>query len=493
MGYDLNKWALKEDHPSLTARTRQVLAAICMVAHDEHGEFWMRPNQFIAEYLPGMSYGAYRNHLMVLVRNNFLIKIEQGGGRTTHGRGKTTRYRVNSPVVKTAQPAQGVLPDISKSAEALPPKPEAKVSQETDTASEVYDHVDQLLNSGVSPEEMLTILKVISETFSRTRNLSESHADELPSDLNQSGNLTGSVVPTTELGQDLTGSSASEENPSDNLTGLDEETRQVKPYPVRNSDRINRNMSGILTEPPIHEEKSNDVNLHAAAAINQSDSTEQVPDFFEVLVSALEQAGHAGIRAAQFEHLRQLMPLYAEATGGVLPDRDTAHYIVGRLMASKGVRNVVGYTLSITEDVLRTGEGYVEPAPAPSAYQPSVETRPESTPDWELLHLAHLEQIAPAQEIWTLAREELRCDVSRPAFETWLAETIGWAYADGRFVIGTPSGFVSEMLANRLHPLIERALRDITGAEVAFAFAVVPPDGIACELCSSQDLQSAAS
>ena len=71
MGYELQRWALTEQHPCLTPRTRLVLAAICMVSHDDHGEFWMRGKRLISEHLPDMSYSSYKNHLGVLVRTSY--------------------------------------------------------------------------------------------------------------------------------------------------------------------------------------------------------------------------------------------------------------------------------------------------------------------------------------------------------------------------------------------------------------------------------------
>ncbi|MDE2686474.1 MAG: hypothetical protein OXI16_03105 [Chloroflexota bacterium] len=129
MGYELSRWAQTLEHPCLTPRTRQVLNAICLVAHDDHGEFWMRGKRLIEEYLPDMSYGGYRNCLGRLVRSGILIKIEHGGGRTSSGRGTTTRYRVNSPVVRNPHPAQGVLPEITKAPDAQARIPETEAQQ----------------------------------------------------------------------------------------------------------------------------------------------------------------------------------------------------------------------------------------------------------------------------------------------------------------------------------------------------------------------------
>ena len=107
MGYKLTRWAHTIDHPCLTNRTRQVLVNMCMVSYDAHSEFGMRGREFICDYLPDMSYGAYRNHLSALVRIGVLTKVQHGGGPTTNGGGSVTCYRINSPWVwsETAESA----------------------------------------------------------------------------------------------------------------------------------------------------------------------------------------------------------------------------------------------------------------------------------------------------------------------------------------------------------------------------------------------------
>ena len=129
MGYELSRWAKDLDHPCLTLRTRQVLVAICLIALDEHGEFWMRGKRLIAEHFPDMSYGTYRNCIGRLVKGGLLIKTAHGGGPTAHGRGTGNQYRVNSPVVQNPHPSQAVLPDIVKSPEASPPPPAVDVNR----------------------------------------------------------------------------------------------------------------------------------------------------------------------------------------------------------------------------------------------------------------------------------------------------------------------------------------------------------------------------
>ena len=222
MGYDLSHWAQTVEHPCLTPRTRQVLNAICMVAHDEHGEFWMRATRLITEYLPDMSYGGYRNCVSRLVTNGLLIKTEQGGGRTSNGRGTTTRYRVNSPVVRNPYPEQGVLPEITKSPEAQPPTLEASNESHTTSAVDVYQRVEDLLAAGVTPDQMLAIMKVVEDTMTGSRDVSDS-----PQNLIHSGGET-----CNDSGKPVTDNDRFDRNVSQSMTGFDEETCNDSEKPV---------------------------------------------------------------------------------------------------------------------------------------------------------------------------------------------------------------------------------------------------------------------
>ena len=475
MGYDLRQWALDVKHPSLTARTRQVLTAICMIAHDEHGEFYMRGQKFVSEHFPDMSYSAYRNHLTALVKSRLLLKVEHGGGRTVYGGGTTTRYRVNSPKVQNPHPAQGVQPDIVKSPEAQPSNPQVMENQPSASAAEVHQHVDELLAAGITNEQMVEILRAVRETMTGSGNLSDS-------EINLSGN-EGNL-------------SDSHLNLSVFRTGLDEKPdaleRNLSGKEGNLSD-FGRNLSENRTGYPIKEDKRGIKEDHAAAA-NLSDSTdENRTGFFETLATTLTEAGHPGIRAAQFTDLTGFLASYTNLTGSP-PDQRTAEYIVGRVSETAGIRNVVGFARKITQDVLTTGEGYVayEP-PAPPA-PPSERPVESSPPDWELLHLAHGKQMSSAQEIWGAVSERLRGQVSRPAFETWVAEASGAAYAEGCFVVGSANSFASEMLKNRMHPQIEKAVREVAGVELEIEYAVVAPDNRReCPLCHEKDMSVAAS
>ncbi len=77
--------------------------------------------------------------------------------------------------------------------------------------------------------------------------------------------------------------------------------------------------------------------------------------------------------------------------------------------------------------------------------------------------------------LWDAALGELQLQVARPAFETWLKDTQGLAYSDGVFSVGAPNAFISEMLEQRMYPLIERALERVCGEAVSVQFRVAIP------------------
>ena len=493
MGYELSRWAKDLDHPCLTPRTRQVLVAICLIALDEHGEFWMRGKRLIAEHFPDMSYGTYRNCISTLVKGGLLIKTAHGGGRTAHGRGTGNQYRVDSPVIQNPHPAQTALPEIVKSPEALPPQPEVDINQTPVDASAVHKRVDDLLATGVTPEQMLAIMEFVEETL------------ESPGKMSRSGEQTGhegeglsvnrSLVMTSlrEVeDKQVIDSDQLERNSSLTMTSSDKQTSHGNEEQVIGCDISEQNWSRSVTSPPIHEKKLHEKNI-AAAAANSSLSTEQEAiDFFELLAKSLADAGHPGIRAAQFADLSGFLADYTNVTGSP-PDQRTAEYIVGRVSETAGIRNVAAFVRRLVRDVLTTGEGFVEQEePPPPKPPPERPAGPSPPPDWNLLHLAHGEQVSSAQKIWDAVSERLRGQVSRPAFETWVAEANGAAYAEGKFVVGSANSFASEMLRNRMHPLIVKAVRKVAEVELEIEYAVVAAnDRRECPLCQAGDTKEA--
>lgn len=88
--------------------------------------------------------------------------------------------------------------------------------------------------------------------------------------------------------------------------------------------------------------------------------------------------------------------------------------------------------------------------------------------------------------LWDAALGELQLQVARPAFETWLKETQGLAYADGEFTVGAANAFISEMLEQRMYPLIARALERVCGEEVSVQFRVAAPGDDAAQTDAAQ-------
>ena len=126
----------------------------------------------------------------------------------------------------------------------------------------------------------------------------------------------------------------------------------------------------------------------------------------------------------------------------------------------------------------------LDSTPSPPPERPA---EPSPPPDWNLLHLAHGEQDSPAQEVWESVLDVLRGQVSNTAFETWLSSSSGAAYAEGQFVVGTANSFTSEMLKNRMHQQIEKAVHEVAGVELEIQYAVVVAleDRRECPLCQA--------
>ncbi|MGQ9571650.1 MAG: chromosomal replication initiator protein DnaA [Dehalococcoidia bacterium] len=88
------------------------------------------------------------------------------------------------------------------------------------------------------------------------------------------------------------------------------------------------------------------------------------------------------------------------------------------------------------------------------------------------------------EEIWQVALAELQLCVTRPNYETWLKDTVGLMFDNGRFLVGATSDFATEWLSTKLRPLIAKTLSGIVGRPVEVAFQLIgsqpqwaPPSG----------------
>ena len=197
-------------------------------------------------------------------------------------------------------------------------------------------------------------------------------------------------------------------------------------------------------------------------------------------------AGHSGEPvAAKFVE-------YAAGEAAKHAKSDFTGYMLKVLEASlrRGYRGRVP-DASVAEGFLRKHSGSSGDKRKPRAHSgsgdvgasPDYASEVADPPDWERLHLAHGEQISSAHQTWDAALALLRRKVARPAFETWLSDTRGYAHVEGLFVVGAANSFATEMMKNRLHPVIEKALEDVWGTAISVEYVAQPDDDGSCPIC----------
>jgi chromosomal replication initiator protein len=80
----------------------------------------------------------------------------------------------------------------------------------------------------------------------------------------------------------------------------------------------------------------------------------------------------------------------------------------------------------------------------------------------------------PPKEAWEVARSQLRLQMTKSTYDTWVRDTVCLAHEDGAFVIGVPNAYARDWLAMRLRGLITRTLSSIVGRTVEVSFVVRP-------------------
>lgn len=78
------------------------------------------------------------------------------------------------------------------------------------------------------------------------------------------------------------------------------------------------------------------------------------------------------------------------------------------------------------------------------------------------------------REIWEITRSQLRLQMTKGTYETWVRDTACLAYEDGAFVIGVSNAYAKDWLSLRLRPMIKRTLASIVGRAVDVSFVVQP-------------------
>ena len=100
----------------------------------------------------------------------------------------------------------------------------------------------------------------------------------------------------------------------------------------------------------------------------------------------------------------------------------------------------------------------------------AMHSAPEAAPPApaDRQQLVDVETIDGAKDVWSQALDILRGQVTRPAYQTWLANTIGVGYGQGGqvLVIGAPSAFARDQLDQRMYGVMCQAVQDVVGREI---------------------------
>jgi chromosomal replication initiator protein len=78
------------------------------------------------------------------------------------------------------------------------------------------------------------------------------------------------------------------------------------------------------------------------------------------------------------------------------------------------------------------------------------------------------------REIWEIARSQLRLQMTKSTYETWVRDTTCLAHEDGAFVVAVNNAYAKDWLSLRLRPTIKRTLASIVGRAVEVTFVVQP-------------------
>ena len=80
--------------------------------------------------------------------------------------------------------------------------------------------------------------------------------------------------------------------------------------------------------------------------------------------------------------------------------------------------------------------------------------------------------VLDAHTLWQAVLGDLQLRLPGPSFETWLSDTSGGSFSDGRLVISTPNTFIAEMLEHRMYSMISQAVDKIAERTVELRFEV---------------------
>src|SRR3989442_2171196 len=85
-----------------------------------------------------------------------------------------------------------------------------------------------------------------------------------------------------------------------------------------------------------------------------------------------------------------------------------------------------------------------------------------------------VEESMNGEQIWQAAQEELRFQLSKPSYETWLKNASLVGREKNAFKIGVPTKLAKDWLEDRYSAMIKETLSAIVSGDVSVAFEVVP-------------------
>jgi chromosomal replication initiator protein len=85
-----------------------------------------------------------------------------------------------------------------------------------------------------------------------------------------------------------------------------------------------------------------------------------------------------------------------------------------------------------------------------------------------------VEEPMNGEQIWQAAQEELRFQLSKPSYETWLKNASLVGREKNAFKIGVPTKLAKDWLEDRYSAMIKETLSAIVSGDVSVAFEVVP-------------------
>ena len=77
-----------------------------------------------------------------------------------------------------------------------------------------------------------------------------------------------------------------------------------------------------------------------------------------------------------------------------------------------------------------------------------------------------------AREIWESALGELKTQLNKANYRTWLEGTVGLSYQGNTFVVGVPNNFVAQYLDRSQRWLVEKTLNGLTHRDIKVVFSV---------------------